>query len=358
MSKLAIARVKYQNQGVQDAVQRVLRLIDYKSLLRGKSLFIKTNLISGELMPGTCVSPWFHDAILQEITKNFHGDIYLGDADLAADKQCRKAAKIWGVFDLCKKYKVKFINLSEDEQITVNLKGEVLQNVSFSKTILKVDSIIQLAPMKTHCLASLTCSLKGHWGLISRSRHNWHLVFDKAICDIASYFRSKVLFSCIDGTIAMQENGPRTGKPKIADLVIAGQDPVAIDSLAAKIMGFDPYKITHIVRAKERGIGKMNYKLDGDACPVFKFEPPHPEKQPIFKYEFLFRHIPFLKWFLFKTPVFAIPAKIATWYNIYIYFWGIFNIGGKGKKYLKEILKHPFYRKEFEPLAKKNRIIK
>ena len=39
------------------------------------------------------------------------------------------------------------------------------------------------------------------------------------------------------------------------DLVIAGLDPVAVDTVGAAVMGFDPLKAKHIALAAEKGLG-------------------------------------------------------------------------------------------------------
>lgn len=351
MSEVALARVKHEKDGVYKAVQRALGLINYQRYLEGSSLFIKTNLIWNQLVPGACISPFFHDAILREVTKLFGGKIYVGDADLASEKQCKEAARVWGLIDLCKEYGVEFVNLSDDQQETIDLHGKVLGKVEASKKLLEADSIIQLAPLKTHCLSTITCALKGHWGLISRSRHNWHLVLDEAISDIVSYFKNKVIITCVDGTIAMEGQGPKTGRPKITDLLLAGRDPVAIDTVASKVMGFDPYKIGHIIEAERRGLGQMRYKLVGDPFPTFNFELPNYKNHPVFNFELFFRRIPVLRSILFKTPIFSIPAKIAVWYNVNVFYFGNHFFGGQGKKWLEEILLQPFYGEEFKPLV-------
>jgi uncharacterized protein (DUF362 family) len=48
------------------------------------------------------------------------------------------------------------------------------------------------------------------------------------------------------------------------DLIIAGTDPVATDATAARVMGFNPYKITHIRKAYEKGIGKSEAEILGE----------------------------------------------------------------------------------------------
>jgi hypothetical protein len=59
----------------------------------------------------------------------------------------------------------------------------------------------------------------------------------------------------MDGTTVGNGPGPRTMYPMEKNLILAGADQVAIDAVAAKMMGFDPMSIPYIRLAHERGLG-------------------------------------------------------------------------------------------------------
>jgi uncharacterized protein (DUF362 family) len=61
--------------------------------------------------------------------------------------------------------------------------------------------------------------------------------------------------SVIDGTVGMHREGPRHGTPIALGAVIAGTDPVAVDAVAAAVMGFDPRQIGFLVHADRAGTG-------------------------------------------------------------------------------------------------------
>ncbi len=61
--------------------------------------------------------------------------------------------------------------------------------------------------------------------------------------------------SVIDGFVAMHREGPRHGTPIPLGTVIAGTDPVAVDAVAAAVMGFDPRQIGYLVYAQAAGLG-------------------------------------------------------------------------------------------------------
>ena len=62
----------------------------------------------------------------------------------------------------------------------------------------------------------------------------------------------------INGFVAMEGSGPVHGTPVQMGLILAGRDPVSTDSVASKVMGFDPHAIYHIQRAAQKGLGRID----------------------------------------------------------------------------------------------------
>ena len=309
-------KVKQMRGGVQKVVKTAMMPMWKERVLKGDNVFVKVNLISSEYVPGQCTSPMVLDEVLSELTERGY-DVTLGDADLAAARQCNKAAKVWGHKRLAKKYGARFQNLSEDKLIKVRLDGKIFKTLDIPKSVLEADSIINLPVMKTHCLTGLTCSLKHFWGVVPRVRHQYHLVVNDAIADITSFLKPKIAYTIADGTIAMEGNAPRTGISKICNVILASTYPVALDALAAKYMGMSTPK--HVRTAAERGVGILNYTLEGDEFIPNPFILPNPNKQPIFKWEMAFRKS-ILKPIMFDTPMFGLFAWIATKYNSFWYY--------------------------------------
>jgi hypothetical protein len=63
------------------------------------------------------------------------------------------------------------------------------------------------------------------------------------------------IFAAMDGCVCGNGAGPRTMEPFSGNVILASSDQVAIDAVAAKIMGFDPMKIGYIRMAHDRGLG-------------------------------------------------------------------------------------------------------
>src|ERR1700677_270974 len=116
-----------------------------------------------------------------------------------------------------------------------------------------VDFVVSMAKLKTHHWAGVTLSMKNMFGVVPGSCYGWpknalHWAgIDRAILDINAAVRPD--FAIVDGIIGMEGNGPIQGTPKPCGALILGDDPVAVDSTCARIMGLAPEKIDYIARA-------------------------------------------------------------------------------------------------------------
>jgi uncharacterized protein (DUF362 family) len=345
IAEVAFVKVKHEEFGVQKAVKKAMNLANWKKHVKGKKIFLKVNAISDQLVPGQCTSPWVIDAVLSEVRKEFpEAEINIGDVNVATAKQLNSAAKLWGFLDLAKKHRAGFVNLSESESIEADVGGKILHEISIPKVVMESDCIINLPVAKTHCLTTISCCLKNHWGLVPRFRHQYHLVADQAIADVNKFFKKKTVLNVVDATVCMEGNGPRTGEPKICDLILASNDRVALDAAVAKYMGFDPYRIEHIKLAEEIGVGERKYNIVGDDFYINRFKPPDKDKQPVFFWELRMRKIPVLNALIFRTKIFDFFAWVVTQYNSSLWY------NSHGKKYAKAVIENSWYGNEFKEL--------
>jgi uncharacterized protein (DUF362 family) len=118
--------------------------------------------------------------------------------------------------------------------------------------------ILHLPTMKTHGHAVMTGSVKNSFGgLLREVRHYAHKYMHEVLVDLLYMQRElhPAVFTVMDGTVAGDGAGPRTMIPRIKNLVLAATDSLAIDAIAARLMGFDPMSIPFIRMAHERGLG-------------------------------------------------------------------------------------------------------
>jgi hypothetical protein len=94
-------------------------------------------------------------------------------------------------------------------------------------------------------------------GLLNTKRHYTHSWIHQTLVDLLAIQREihPGIFAVMDGTTAGNGPGPRTMYPVVKDFILASSDQVAIDAVAAKMMGFDPLSIEYINRAAQAKLG-------------------------------------------------------------------------------------------------------
>ena len=119
-------------------------------------------------------------------------------------------------------------------------------------------NIVHLPTMKTHVFTTMTGAMKNAFGgLLHRKRHWTHSVIHETLVDLLAIQKEihPGIFAVMDGTFAGDGPGPRAMRWHIKNRILASADQVAIDAVAAAMMGFDPMKIKFIRLAHERDLG-------------------------------------------------------------------------------------------------------
>jgi len=119
-------------------------------------------------------------------------------------------------------------------------------------------NIVHLPTIKTHMYTTTTGAMKNAFGgLLNKYRHYTHTWIHETLVDLLAIQREihAGIFAVMDGTTAGNGAGPRMVQPLVKNVILASADQVAIDAVAAKLMGFDPLGIKYIRLAHERGLG-------------------------------------------------------------------------------------------------------
>ncbi|MGZ7160726.1 MAG: DUF362 domain-containing protein, partial [Methanobacterium sp.] len=154
-------------------------------------------------------------------------------------------------------------------------------------------NVIHFPTVKTHGHTTTTGSMKNAFGgLIPKYRHHAHKNIHEVLVDLLAIQKEihNGIFSVMDGCVCGNGAGPRTMEPFCGDVILASEDQVAIDAIAAKIMGFDPLKIDYIKIAHDKGLGigdvdqieiigmdnvdlkNMNFKFSTTKSPVIRWD--------------------------------------------------------------------------------------
>jgi hypothetical protein len=119
-------------------------------------------------------------------------------------------------------------------------------------------NIVHLPTMKTHTYTTYTGAMKNAFGgLLNFRRHYTHTWIHETLVDLLAIQKEihSGIFATMDGTTAGEGPGPRTVIPHDKNVIFASADQVAIDAVAAKVMGFDPMQIPCIRLAHDDGLG-------------------------------------------------------------------------------------------------------
>jgi hypothetical protein len=119
-------------------------------------------------------------------------------------------------------------------------------------------NIVHLPTVKTHSYTTYTGALKNAFGgLLNTRRHYTHSTIHRTLVDLLAIQKEihPGIFATMDGTTAGSGPGPRTVTPHAKNVILASADQVAIDAVAARLMGFDPMQIECTRLAHDRGLG-------------------------------------------------------------------------------------------------------
>ncbi len=235
-------------------------------------------------------------AILDFLKPRWNGPIEIGESPWSKNGTF-EGFKNYGYLPLEKEYGVTLSDLNEQPYHNLYLfsQGNIPTRVRIISTFLDKDQyIISAAKLKTHNSVLVTASLKNI--LMSAPFHDYKGQNDKSLMHskLQNNERTKNdllhfnLFhlaqntfpdlGVIDGYEAMEGNGPQDGTPFDARIAMASLDPLALDTLATKIMGFDAKQIMYLSSMNEAGMGQGDLDkiqvigTDLNDC-LYKFRP-------------------------------------------------------------------------------------
>lgn len=245
---------------LNDAVEQALNLIHFDFKRKLGKIAIKPNLCYyWRSTTGETTDPKVVGAVADVLKKRCSpDDIYLVESD-ATVMQTKYAFRMLDYEKLAAEKNMKLINLCEDTLLPVNVDTMTSfhHEIKIPKILTEVDLFVSVPTLKVHGLTGITCALKNQFGCIPiRKKITFHPNLSEVIAFINKLIPPDLIL--VDGIIS-------TGKmPKRLNLIMAGYDPVAVDTVAAKIAGLNPKRIEHIVKSKNLGVGSSDFECVGD----------------------------------------------------------------------------------------------
>lgn len=261
-SVVALVRCEsYERREVQAAVNRGISLIGGLDPLfkKGENILLKPNALSGK-SPDQCVTTHpevfraVADAMLRYGLNLSYGDSpSLGKPQTVLEKTgLSGVAEEFGIprADFDKGKKVSFPGGVQNRQFTI------------AKGVLESDGIISLPKLKTHHLTRMTGAIKNQFGCIPGFlKPEFHVrlpsaePFSKMLVDLNRLLRPRLFI--MDAVEAMEGNGPGSGDPVALKFLLFSTDPVAVDSIAGKLINIKPEQIFTTRYGYEYGLGNM-----------------------------------------------------------------------------------------------------
>ncbi|MBM3335407.1 DUF362 domain-containing protein [Candidatus Sumerlaeota bacterium] len=268
---------------------------------RDSTVALKVNLGWDKLIPGAISAPWVVEGVIRTV-KDYARKVCLVESDQVV-VNVERALRLTRIDRLCRDYGVEWINMSKGKYVSVRDESRLaLKDIRIPEILTRAE-IITLPVMKTHNKSVITGGIKNQWGCLPTLRHNFHLVLSEALVDLNTILRPR--FAVMDGTVALEGNGPKSGEPKEMGLVLASGDLVALDTVAAQVMGFNPLEIEHLCLCARHGLGKMNMKeisVVGEQISSVA-QPFKPAKHNAVSWLELALRKSFFCWLVFKTPM-------------------------------------------------------
>ena len=273
MKQSTVAILRTSPATVLEDYHRLLNLAGYQEVLpKDKETALKINISWHFFYPASSTTPWQLDGVIRAMKRDGYSpgrihachnrtvviDAHLGERE---NKQV----------NVVNAHGLKNVHLYEGEE-WIHVRDAVgdladkflCLNQVYPKGFMIPkrfigESIVHLPTVKTHVFTTTTGAMKNAFGgLLNEKRHWTHPVIHETLVDLLM-IQKKIhsgVFAVMDGTFAGDGPGPRCMRPYVKNVILASSDQVAIDAVAAKLMGFDPLKDIKFVRlAHEQGLG-------------------------------------------------------------------------------------------------------
>src|SRR2546426_1821676 len=268
-SQVAILRTRPET--VLEDYGRLMRLVKYDQTIgRDRDLILKLNLSWTKYFPACSSQPWQLDGVVRTLLADGYDRariVPVENKTVVTDPVVGCRNNRWT--PVLERHGLPFIPLP-DVEWTVH---------RFTTPLLKLDAIYpegieipkmyigknvcHLPSVKTHGHTTTTGAIKNAFGgLLKEVRHYAHEHIHEVMVDLM-YMQRELhpsVLAVMDGTVMGDGAGPRTMVPRIGNLILASADQVAIDAIAARVMGFDPLTIPYLRMCQERGLGVADPK--------------------------------------------------------------------------------------------------
>lgn len=261
--KIKVSIVKcsdYEQEKVNQAVKEALNLIGGIDRLvrRGDKILLVVNLLQPKKPEeGITTHPTVISAVCG-LLMDLGAKIWIGGSSGSATfGGTSEALKICGIEKVAEKYGAKVINFDKTKVIRINnLQNKRLKSFYIARPITEANLVVSVPKLKSHALVKFTGAIKNFYGVIpGAGKAQGHAIanteksFSELLIDI--YQAVKPGLAIMDGVIGM-ESDCYGGDLRQVGLILASTSCIALDIVASKIIGYNPWQMMYIKEAIER----------------------------------------------------------------------------------------------------------
>ncbi|MFI5252450.1 MAG: DUF362 domain-containing protein [Bacteroidota bacterium] len=267
MAKSKVAVVKVTPETILPDIERMMHLAGFTNALKEEATTILKDNISWHFpFPAANTTPWqMEGTILALRNAGYNGITCVQNKTVVTN--AFKGEDLNNYVPIFKRYDIPVLyNFKESDIKWIDYKPKAKMRVLdkiYPEGITIPEyflgkNIIHLPTVKCHIYTTTTGAMKNAFGgLLNTKRHYTHSWIHKTLVDLLAIQKEihSGIFAVMDGTTVGNGPGPRTMYPVVKDYMLASADQVAIDAVAAKMMGFDPLSIEYIKVAHDDKLG-------------------------------------------------------------------------------------------------------
>ncbi len=337
MTKSKVGIIRTEADSVLEDIERVMDNGDMSTSLDNRSkTILKDNISWHNFFPSANTTPWQLEGSILALKRNGFEDLIAVHNNTVVTDAVKGGAEN-NLDQVYQKYSIPEI---------YNYKPEDVEWIKYKPTrktpaldrvypegfripgIFVGTNIVHLPTVKCHIYTTTTGAMKNAFGgLLNSRRHYSHSFIHRTLVDLLIVQKEihSGIFALMDGTHAGDGPGPRTMRPVQKNVILASGDQVAIDAVAAKLMGFDPLSIEYIRIAHEEGLGigdPRDIELVGDSDLInenWQFKVGE-NFVSLFGHLFWFSPLKRIQRLLFHTPLLKLFVFASYFYHDHIWY--------------------------------------
>ena len=267
-----VAVLKTRPETVLRDYHRLLNLAGYQDVLDRKlDTALKVNISWHFFYPGSSTTPWQLEGVIRAMARDgYRKDLIHACHNRTVVIDARLGERENKQVHVVNAHGLRNIHLYEGEE-WIHIRDAVGNLADGFLCLNQVypdgfhiprrligENIVHLPTVKTHVFTTTTGAMKNAFGGLLNERRHWtHPVIHETLVDLLMIQKEihPGVFAVMDGTFAGDGPGPRCMIPYTKNVILASADQVAIDAVAARMMGMDPLSIKYIRLAHDMGLG-------------------------------------------------------------------------------------------------------